>query len=50
MSEFLNDLIAAAMTKKRSTEEPDIDAESYEEVRSIAMELDNGTMEISPED
>ena len=50
MSEFLNDLIAAAMTRKRSTEEPDIDAESYEEVRSIAMELDNGTMDISPED
>lgn len=50
LSEFLSDLLDAAMTKKRDTEAPDIDAESYEEVRSIAMGLDEGTLSISPED
>jgi len=50
MLEFLNDLIDAAMTKKRATEEPDIDAESYEEVRAVAMELNGDTLDISPED
>ena len=50
LSEFLSDLLDAAMTKKRDTESPDVDAESYEEVRSIAMGLDEGTLSISPED
>jgi recombination protein RecA len=50
LSEFLADLLDSAMTKKRDTEEPDIDAESYEEVRAVAMELDGSTLDISPED
>ena len=50
LTDFLDDLIAAAMTKKRSSESADVDAESYEEVRSIAMELGDTGADISPED
>lgn len=49
-SEFLDDLLDSAMSKKRNTDSPDVDGESYEEVRSLAMEIDDGTMGISPED
>jgi recombination protein RecA len=47
-SDYIDDLLEAAMSKKKSTEGPDIDAESYEEVRSVAMEVD--VSDISPED
>ena len=47
-SDYIDDLLEAAMAKKKSTESPDIDAESYEEVRSIAMEVD--VSDVSPED
>ena len=50
VSDFLNDLLDAAMTKKRDADSPDVDVESYEEVRSLAMEIDDGSMGISPED
>ena len=50
LADFLDDLIAAAMTKKRSVEGPNIDAESYEEVRSLSMELEDLGAGISPED
>jgi recombination protein RecA len=50
VSDFLNDLLDAAMTKKRDADSPDVDVESYEEVRSLAMEIDGGSMGISPED
>ena len=50
LSEFLDDLIAAAMTKKRSAEGPNVDAESYEEVRALSMEMDDLGMGISPEE
>jgi recombination protein RecA len=38
-SKYIDDLLAAAMVKKFS-EEPDIDIESYEEVRSISLEIE----------
>ena len=47
-SDYIDDLLEAAMSKKKSTEGPDIDPESYEEVRSVAMEVD--VSDISPED
>ena len=47
-SDYIDDLLEAAMSKKKSTESADIDPESYEEVRSIAMEVD--VSDISPED
>jgi len=47
-ADYIEDLLEAAMSKKRTTEGPDIDAESYEEVRSVAMEVD--VSDISPED
>ena len=47
-SGYIDDLLEAAMSKKKSTESADVDPESYEEVRSIAMEVD--VSDISPED
>lgn len=47
-SDYIDDLLEAAMSKKRSTEPADIDPESYEEVRSVAMEVD--VSDVSPED
>jgi DNA-directed RNA polymerase subunit F len=47
-SDYIEDLLEAAMSKKRSTEAADVDPESYEEVRSIAMEVEGS--DISPED
>jgi recombination protein RecA len=38
---YIDDLIGCAMTKKMGSNEPDIDAESYEEVRSLLLEVDN---------
>lgn len=47
-SDYIDDLLEAAMAKKKSTESADIDPESYEEVRSVAMEVD--VSDVSPED
>lgn len=47
-SDYIEDLLEAAMSKKRSTEAADVDPESYEEVRSIAMEVEGS--DVSPED
>ena len=47
-SDYIEDLLEDAMSKKRSTEAADVDPESYEEVRSIAMEVEGS--DISPED
>ena len=47
-SDYLDDLLEAAMSKKKATEAADVDPESYEEVRAIAMDVD--VSDISPED
>lgn len=47
-SDYIDDLLEAAMSKKRNTEPADIDPESYEEIRSVAMEVD--VSDVSPED
>lgn len=47
-SDYIDDLLEAAMAKKKSSEPADIDPESYEEVRSVAMEVD--VSDVSPED
>ncbi len=45
-SGYIDDLLEKAMIRTISTEEVDIDLESYEEVRAIAMDLED---DISPE-
>ena len=47
-SEYIESLLEAALVRKINVEEMDIDPESYEEVRSVAMGLDPIT--VSPED
>ena len=45
---YVESLLEAALVRKINVEEMDIDPESYEEVRSVAMGLDAVT--VSPED
>ncbi len=47
-SSYVESLLEAALVRKINVEEMDIDPESYEEVRSVAMGLDAVT--VSPED
>ena len=47
-SGYIDDLLEAALVRKVVIEDMDIDQDSYEEVRSIAMSLDE--VSISPED
>lgn len=46
-TKYIDGLLEKAMVKKMSSEDPDIDTESYEEVRSLSMELEDEI--ISPE-
>jgi len=41
---YIDDLLERAMTRKLSTDEPDIDSESYEEIRAISMEIEEKVM------
>jgi recombination protein RecA len=47
-SDYIDNLLEAALVRKINVEEMDIDINSYEEVRSVAMGLDAVT--VSPED
>lgn len=47
-SSYIDDLLERAMTRKVNTEEPDIDMESYEEVRALASDM-TVLEELSPE-
>lgn len=47
-SDYIDNLLEAALVRKINVEEMDIDVNSYEEVRSVAMGLDAVT--VSPED
>ena len=47
-SSYIDDLLERAMTRKANTEEPDIDMESYEEVRALASDM-TILEELSPE-
>ena len=46
-SKYIDDLLEAALVRKNSSNDIDIDTESYEEVRSIAMDMELSA--ISPE-
>ena len=45
-SSYVNDLLERALVRKLKSDDPDIDPESYEEVRAVALEVEDSGINV----